>query len=94
MQEALGPDGVLLNVSCGSTVDEPALIAVLQNRTIKAAGLDVFGMSRTSMRASSSWTMLSRSRTMRMAPSKPAGQLARDNLAAHFAGEPLVIPVV
>jgi lactate dehydrogenase-like 2-hydroxyacid dehydrogenase len=39
---ALGPNGVLINVGRGSTVDEPALIAALQNGTIAAAGLDVF----------------------------------------------------
>jgi lactate dehydrogenase-like 2-hydroxyacid dehydrogenase len=40
--EALGPRGVLINVGRGSTVDEPALIEALANRTIQAAGLDVY----------------------------------------------------
>lgn len=40
--EALGSNGVLINVGRGSTVDEPALIAALQKGTIAAAGLDVF----------------------------------------------------
>lgn len=39
---ALGPDGVLINVSRGSVVDESALIAALRSRTILAAGLDVY----------------------------------------------------
>ncbi|MVA95910.1 2-hydroxyacid dehydrogenase [Nitratireductor sp. CAU 1489] len=40
--EALGPDGIFLNIGRGSTVDEEALIAALAAGTIRAAGLDVF----------------------------------------------------
>jgi lactate dehydrogenase-like 2-hydroxyacid dehydrogenase len=40
--EALGPDGVLINVARGSLVDEKALIEALRNNKILAAGLDVF----------------------------------------------------
>jgi len=39
---ALGPDGVLINIARGTLVDEEALIAALRDRTILAAGLDVF----------------------------------------------------
>ena len=40
--QALGPRGIFINMARGSVVDEPALITALKNRTILAAGLDVF----------------------------------------------------
>jgi lactate dehydrogenase-like 2-hydroxyacid dehydrogenase len=40
--EALGPDGVLVNVARGSVVDERALVAALQSGAIRTAGLDVY----------------------------------------------------
>src|SRR5262249_14485106 len=40
--EALGPNGILINVSRGSVVDQDALIAALRERKILSAGLDVY----------------------------------------------------
>lgn len=39
--EALGPRGIVINMSRGTVVDEAALIEALRNKTIFAAGLDV-----------------------------------------------------
>src|SRR3954454_1029661 len=40
--EALGPEGILINMARGSVVDEPALIKALQEKKILSAGLHVF----------------------------------------------------
>jgi len=40
--EALGPEGVVVNIARGSIIDEAALLAALKARTIAGAGLDVF----------------------------------------------------
>jgi lactate dehydrogenase-like 2-hydroxyacid dehydrogenase len=40
--DALGPQGILINMARGSVVDEPALIKALQDKRILSAGLDVY----------------------------------------------------
>jgi lactate dehydrogenase-like 2-hydroxyacid dehydrogenase len=40
--EALGKEGVIINIARGSVIDEPALIRALQQNSIAGAGLDVF----------------------------------------------------
>jgi lactate dehydrogenase-like 2-hydroxyacid dehydrogenase len=93
---ALGPDGIFVNVSRGSTVDETALIQALQNKTIKAAGLDVFWNEpdiNPAFFALDNAVLQPHHGSGTVETRRAMGQLVRDNLAAHFAGTPLLTPV-
>ena len=93
---ALGPDGILINISRGSTVDEPALLAALEKGGIKGAGLDVFwNEPRIDPRflKLDNVVLQPHHASGTVETRKAMGQLVRDNLAAHFAGQPLLTPV-
>ena len=93
---ALGPDGILINISRGSTVDEPALLAALEKGSIKGAGLDVFwNEPRIDPRflKLDNVVLQPHHASGTVETRKAMGQLVRDNLAAHFAGQPLLTPV-
>ncbi len=95
--EALGPDGILVNISRGSTVDEEALIAALQGNKLKGAGLDVF-LNEPAIDprflALPNVVLQPHHASGTIETRKAMGQLVRDNLAAYFAGQALVTPVV
>lgn len=95
--EALGPDGVLVNIARGSTVDEPALLAALESGAIRGAGLDVFWNEPNidpRFLALDTVVLQPHHASGTVETRKAMGQLVRDNLAAHFAGRPLLTPVV
>lgn len=95
--KALGPQGLLVNISRAVCIDETALIHALAEGTIAGAALDVFEnepfldqrfllMSNVLLQPHhASGTVETR---------KAMGALMRENLAAHFAGRPLPTPVV
>lgn len=95
--EALGPEGVLINVSRASNIDEQALIAALQAQRLGAAGLDVFeNEPAIDPRFLSLPNVLLQPHQASgtIETRKAMGELMRANLAAHFAGEPLPTPVL
>lgn len=95
--EALGPEGMLVNISRGSTVDEGALIAALESGRLGSAALDVFeGEPRIDPRFLKLKNVLLQPHqaSATVETRKAMGQLVRDNLAAHFAGRPLLTPVL
>ena len=94
--EALGPRGIIVNISRGTTIDEEAMIQALTNGTLGGAALDVFlnepkiderfyALDNVSIQPhQGSGTVETRA---------DMGQLQRDNISAQLAGSALLTPV-
>ncbi len=94
--EAVGPDGVLINVSRASNVDEEALLDALESGKLGSAALDVFDNEPEIKRfvALDNVLLSPHQASGTVETRKAMGQLMRDNLAAHFAGKELPTPVI
>lgn len=95
--EALGPDGMLINISRAANVDEAALLSALEGGTLGSAALDVFeGEPALDPRFLALPNVLLQPHhgSGTVETRKAMGQLVRDNLTAHFAGQPLLTPVL
>lgn len=95
--EALGPEGMLINISRASNIDEEALLAALESGKLGSAALDVFeGEPKLNPRFLSLPNVLVQPHhaSGTFETRKAMGKLLRDNLAAHFAGQPLLTPVL
>jgi lactate dehydrogenase-like 2-hydroxyacid dehydrogenase len=94
--EALGPQGLLVNVARGQLVDETALIAALKDGRLGQAALDVFEEEPT---PAERWADVPNTvltpHTGGATTEAVQGMLMLliQNLRAAFAGEPLVTPV-
>lgn len=94
--KALGPQGIFINIARGSVVDETALLEALEAKTIAAAGLDVFvNEPKIDPRfyALENTVLMPHVGSATRETRAAMGQLMRDNIAAHFAGKPLLTPV-
>jgi lactate dehydrogenase-like 2-hydroxyacid dehydrogenase len=95
--EALGPDGTVINISRAANVDEAALLDALEGGRIAGAALDVFeGEPNLNPRFLSAPNVLLQPHhgSGTVDTRKAMGKLMRDNLTAHFAGQPLLTPVL
>jgi lactate dehydrogenase-like 2-hydroxyacid dehydrogenase len=93
---ALGPDGVLVNISRGSVVDEDALIAALKSGQLGGAGLDVFAQEPTApdrWRDVPNTTLLPHLGGATRESLYAGSQNVLENLRRFYAGEPLLTPV-
>lgn len=94
--EALGSGGRLVNIARGSLVDEPVLVEMLQSGAIAGAALDVFEAEPKVPEALFTLDNVVLSPHQGSATDKTRfdmGDLVVRNLAAYFAGRPLVTPV-
>jgi lactate dehydrogenase-like 2-hydroxyacid dehydrogenase len=93
---ALGPEGYFINIARGSVVDEAALLHALENNVIKGAGLDVYlnePMLNPRFLKQKNVVLLPHVGSATLETRQNMGKLVRDNLVAHFAGQPLLTPV-
>lgn len=93
---ALGPEGILVNVSRGRVVDEAALVEALKSGKLGGAGLDVFADEPrvpAELMALENVVLTPHVGSGTIETRTAMGQLALDNLAAWFAGKPLLTEV-
>jgi lactate dehydrogenase-like 2-hydroxyacid dehydrogenase len=93
--EALGPKGVVVNISRGTVIDEPAMVELLRDGKLGGAGLDVFENEPRVPEALFTMDNVVLQPHVGSAthPTRQAmGQLQIDNLANFFAGKPLKTP--
>jgi D-3-phosphoglycerate dehydrogenase len=89
---ALPPGAIFVNVSRGPCVDEPALLAAIRAGRIGLAALDVF-WNEPAIAAEfvslPNVLLAPHAASGTVETRKAMGRLMQDNLAAHFAGQPL-----
>ena len=94
--EALGPDGILVNVARGPVVDETALIEALEHKRLGGAGLDVFENEPrvpTALRAMDNVTLQPHVGSATVETRAAMGDLTCDNLSQWLKDGTVLTPV-
>jgi lactate dehydrogenase-like 2-hydroxyacid dehydrogenase len=94
--DALGPNGILINMARGSVVDEPALIKALQEKRILSAGLDVYAKEPNvpqELIAMDNVVLFPHLGSASVFTRAKMDQLIVDNILAWAAGKPPLTPV-
>jgi lactate dehydrogenase-like 2-hydroxyacid dehydrogenase len=94
--DALGPQGVLINVGRGAIIDEPAMVEALQEGRIAGAGLDVFANEPnvpSELFALDNVVLLPHQASATLETRLGMGDLVLRNVQAYFAGQPVLTPV-
>jgi lactate dehydrogenase-like 2-hydroxyacid dehydrogenase len=94
--DALGPDGIFINMARGSVVDELALIKALQQKRILSAGLDVYANEPRvpkELIEMENVVLFPHLGSASEATRRAMDQVVVDNLLAWGAGKPPLTPV-
>lgn len=94
--DALGVDGVLINVARGTVVDDDALLKALEKGRILGAGLDVFRDEPRvpeGLRLRDDVVLLPHAASASVATRRAMDDLVVANLVAWLEGQPLLTPV-
>ena len=94
--DALGPEGIFINMSRGTVIDDAALIKALQDKTIMATGLDVYVNEPEvpkELIAMENVVLFPHLGSATVATRRAMDQLVVDNLLAWDAGRPPLTPV-
>ncbi|UEM06082.1 2-hydroxyacid dehydrogenase [Skermanella rosea] len=95
--DALGPDGILVNVARGSVVDEPELVEALLEGRLGGAGLDVFADEPnvpTALFPLQNVVLAPHQGSATVETRTAMGDLVLENLSAHFGGREPPMAVV
>jgi lactate dehydrogenase-like 2-hydroxyacid dehydrogenase len=94
--DALGPDGILINMARGSVVDEAALIKALTEKRIMSAGLDVYAKEPEvppQLIAMDNVVLFPHLGSASVYTRQQMDQLVVDNILAWTTGKPPLTPV-
>jgi lactate dehydrogenase-like 2-hydroxyacid dehydrogenase len=94
--DALGPDGILINMARGSVVDEVALTKALKEKRIMSAGLDVYAKEPDvpqELIAMENVVLFPHVGSASVYTREKMDQLIVDNILAWAAGKPPLTPV-
>ncbi|XP_010254093.1 PREDICTED: hydroxyphenylpyruvate reductase-like [Nelumbo nucifera] len=95
--DALGPQGIIINIGRGSHIDEPELVSALVEGRLAGAGLDVFENEPQvpeQLFGLDNVVLLSHVGSDTVETCKEMADLVIANLEAHFLNKPLLTPAV
>ena len=96
MLQALGPEGIFINVGRGTSVDEKALMAALADGSIAGAGLDVLANEPhvpEPLKKMDNVVLLPHIGSATFETRAEMGDLLINNLEAYFSSKPLLSEV-